>query len=64
MGWRGMASASSTVTLQPRVEQVDATSAPMKPAPITMTRAPSVAVTAARSASESSRVRSVKRPSA
>ena len=59
-----MASASSTVTRQPRVEQVEATSAPMKPAPMTITRTPSAAVTAARSAKESSSVRKVKRPSA
>ena len=47
----------------PRPAQVEATSAPMKPAPMTTTRAASIAVTAARRASESSRVRSVKRPS-
>ncbi len=59
-----MANASSTVTRQPRVAQVEATSAPMKPAPMTITCAPSVAVTAARKASASSSVRNVKRPSA
>ena len=47
----------------PSPAHVDATSAPMKPAPMTTTLAASTAVTAARSASESSRVRSVNRPS-
>ena len=58
-----MSRTSSTVTWQPKAAHVDATSAPMKPAPITTTRVPSVAVTAARKASESSSVRSVNTPS-
>ena len=61
---RDRRSASSTVTRQPRSAHVDATSAPMKPAPITTTRRRSTAVTAARSANESSSVRRVNRPSA
>ena len=59
----GTSSASRTVTRQPRPAHVEATSAPMKPAPMTTTLAASTDVTAARRASESSRVRSVNKPS-
>ena len=59
----GISIASITVTRQPSPAQVEATSAPMNPAPITTTRHDSTAVTAARNATESSSVRRVNSPS-
>ena len=60
---KGISITSTTVTWQPMPAQVDATSAPMNPAPMTTTRHDSTAVTAARRANESSSVRRVKSPS-
>ena len=59
----GISIASITVTRHPSPAQVEATSAPMNPAPITTTRHESTAVTAARNATESSSVRRVNSPS-
>ncbi len=56
--------ASTTVTRAPMPAAVDATSAPMNPAPITTTATESLAVDAARKANESSSVRKVNNPSA
>ena len=57
----GCPSASISITSRPRSRQLAATSAPMKPPPTTATRGP--ASSAARIASASSSVRSMKTPS-
>jgi hypothetical protein len=58
--WSGTSAASSTVTSQPSARALLATSAPMKPAPMTQTRG--LLASASRSARAWSSVRSSNRP--